>query len=198
MEAWVDVSSAVQNPFDYGYEGRIGVDRESSDRRKYIAPVLRQFAVRNLLAPEKAQYEYLLCYGYYTGHELRTHPARPKATLAQEENAKTEEAAEMKEHMYCVEENEDAKWKKREARIKRWGRKRAENSQRILVNSQQLDLTPDDDDQYSDNYSEPRTEQSHSDGLNQEAPAFGAGRGRGQGGRGGYGGRGGRGNGGGW
>ena len=66
-----DPTKAIHDPFGYGYEGRIGVDRETSTRRKGIAAVLHQFATRGLKAPEAAQYDYLITHGFYTAEELK-------------------------------------------------------------------------------------------------------------------------------
>ena len=66
-----DSIKAIRDPFGYGHEGRIGVDRETSARRKGIAAVLHQFAKRGLQAPDAAQYEYLITHGFYTVEELK-------------------------------------------------------------------------------------------------------------------------------
>ena len=66
-----DPVKALHDPFGYGFEGRIGVDRETSARRKGIAAVLHQFAARGIKAPEAAQYDYLIAHGFYTVEELK-------------------------------------------------------------------------------------------------------------------------------
>lgn len=65
-----DPIKALHDPFGHGYEGRIGVDRETSAHRKGIAAVLHQFAARGIKAPEAAQYDYLITHGFYTVEEL--------------------------------------------------------------------------------------------------------------------------------
>ena len=66
-----DPIKAIHDPFGYGYEGRIGVDRETSTRRKGITAVLNRFVTRGIKAPEAAQYDYLITHGFYTVEELK-------------------------------------------------------------------------------------------------------------------------------
>ena len=72
------LNTAIEDPYGYGFEGRVAVDRHSSERRKHVATVIRQFSTHSLLAPVAVQYEYLLCYGYYTAEEMKDHPGRRK------------------------------------------------------------------------------------------------------------------------
>lgn len=73
-----DITTAIEDPYGHGFEGRVQVDRQSSERRKHIATVVRHFSMHSLLAPAAVQYEYLLCYGYYTAEEMKDHPGRRK------------------------------------------------------------------------------------------------------------------------
>ena len=74
----VDITAAIEDPFDYGYEGRVPVDRQLSARRKPIATILSHYAAKGIFAPLDVQYEYLVCYGFYTPEELKDHPGYPK------------------------------------------------------------------------------------------------------------------------
>ena len=73
-----DIITAIKDPYGYGFEGRVGGDHQFSERRKQIATALRQFSNHSFLAPVAVQYEYLLCYGYYTAEEMKDHPGRLK------------------------------------------------------------------------------------------------------------------------
>ena len=66
-----DTITALNDPFGYGFEGRIAVDRQASARRKGIAAVLAQFAARGMQAPATVQYNYFLTHGFYTAEELK-------------------------------------------------------------------------------------------------------------------------------
>ena len=73
-----DITNAIKDPYGYGFEGRVALDIPSSERRNRIFTVIRQFSAHSLPAPAAVQYEYLLCYGYYTAEEMKDHPGRRK------------------------------------------------------------------------------------------------------------------------
>ena len=72
------ITPAIQDPYGYGFEGRVALDFPSSERRNRVATVIRQFSAHSLPAPAAVQYEYLLCHGYYTAEEMKDHPGRRK------------------------------------------------------------------------------------------------------------------------
>ncbi|KAL8795379.1 MAG: hypothetical protein Q9195_002120 [Heterodermia aff. obscurata] len=113
-----DPTTAIHDPLGYGREGRIGVDRETSARRKGIAAVLHQFATRGLKAPEAAQYDYLVAHGFYTVEELRECPVST--------DVKVLDPAEEKRVAEYVKKVGAEKWLRRSNRIGRWERMRRE------------------------------------------------------------------------
>lgn len=125
-----NITSAIQDPFGYGYEGRIAISRLFADRRAGIAAVVRQYAARSILAPHSVQYEYLICHGYYTAEELKDHPGcqttkgESKETTPGEDMEKEAETEEkMREQVEHVAEMEQKRWEWREARLFWWRRR---------------------------------------------------------------------------
>lgn len=121
------LSIAIQDPFGFGYEGRIGVTREFSSRRAGMAAVLSQYAQRSTPAPPSVQYWYLLYHGYYTADELINHPGRParqdqtpEARAAEEESNRAAEEIRMREQNEYLAERGEERWRNRAARIRGW------------------------------------------------------------------------------
>ena len=127
-----ETTTDIQDPFGFGYEGRVAVSHELSRRRAGIAAVLSQYASRSKPAPHSVQYQYLLSNGYYSPEELKDHPGHPprkdKAleSSSTEESNKALEETRMREQNEYLAEKEEKRWKAREARMRRWrGRYRA-------------------------------------------------------------------------
>ena len=122
-----EITTVIQDPFGFGYEGRVAVSRELSRRRAVIATVLSQFASRSKPAPHSVQYQYFLSHGYYSPEELKDHPGNPSKKDKDLESPSAEESNEAAEETRMREQNEYLakkelkRWWAREARMRRWG-----------------------------------------------------------------------------
>lgn len=121
-----ETTTAIQDPFGFGYEGRVAVSRELSRRRAGITAVFSHYESRSKPAPHSVQYQYLLAHGHYTPEELKDHPGRPPRrdqapeTTSADENTDAVEEMRMKEQNEYLARKEDERWKDREARLRRW------------------------------------------------------------------------------
>ena len=92
------IPAAIQNPFDFGYEGRVGISRELSDRRSHIDLAIFIYTSQSQLVPQSLQYEYLLSRGYYSAEELDDHPGRPRRSADEEVKKAATELTKMREY----------------------------------------------------------------------------------------------------
>ena len=121
-------TTIIQDPFDFGYEGRVAISRELSRRRAGITAALTRYTSRIELVPHSLQYQYLLSHGYYTTEELKDHPGRPLEpgfTSVDREDTidaqwKIAENRRMIAQSEYLAKKEEKRWQDREARLRRW------------------------------------------------------------------------------